>query len=98
MDGSSRRVLVWRELDSPECLELVMKGKKIVSSSWGLETVIERAAMDGAMREVLVQGVGRSTGLTLDINRSNLDWILIDQDRLTISFTSLLTPLSTGHP
>ena len=37
-----------------------------------MEQVIERAAMDGTIREVLVQGVGRSTGLTIDINRSNL--------------------------
>lgn len=103
LDGSSRRVLVWRELDSPECLVVDTNGEKIVWSSWGLEPVIERAALDGSIREVLVQGVGRSTGLTIDINRSNLYWT--DQDRLTISFTSLLTPLSsvttilsTGHP
>ena len=38
LDGSSRRMRVWRDLDSPECLEVDMKGEKIVWSSWGLGT------------------------------------------------------------
>jgi hypothetical protein len=45
-EDSSRRVFVWRELKSHECLVVDMKGVKIVWSSWGLELVTERAALD----------------------------------------------------
>jgi len=103
LDGSNRRVLVWRELDSPECLVLDLVGERVVWSSWGLDPVIELAGMDGGERQVIVQGAGRSTGLTVDMDRSFLYWT--DQDMLTISMTSLLTPdstvttiLSSGHP
>lgn len=46
------------------------QGEKIVWFSWRLKPVIERAALDGSRREVIVQGVGRSTGLTIDTDKS----------------------------
>merc|ERR1719342_454845 len=59
--------------------------------------------MDGSDREKVVQGVGKSTGLSIDMENSNLYWT--DQDLLTISYTSLKSKVGTiyhikssGHP
>jgi len=103
LDGSHRRVLVWKDLDSPECLVIDWKREKIIWSSWGLKPVIEAATMNGADREIIVENVGRSTGLSIDIEQSFLYWS--DQDELTISYTNLeasgstvKTITSLGHP
>ena len=101
-DVVARRVLIWQDLESPECLALDFDSEKIIWSSWGKEPVLERSNMEGSEREVIVTSSGRATGLTVDNQRNLLFWT--DQDSLSISFTSLSSPghvdtlLQSGHP
>ena len=66
---SARRVIIWRDLESPECIVLDLDKDKVLWSSWGLEPVIERSNLDGSDREVVVTSGGRATGLTVDSAR-----------------------------
>lgn len=47
-------------------------------SDWGTSGRIERAAMDGSTRKVLINKLGRSNGLTIDYIERRLYWIDID--------------------
>ena len=49
LDGSSRRVLLWQNLDSPECI-VVRPGQGLLWSSWGDTPLIEAAGLDGRNR------------------------------------------------
>ena len=88
----SRRVLIWKELDSPECL--VLDFLLEIWSSWGHEPVLERSNFDVSNREVIVTGSGRATGLTVDSDRKLLLWT--DQDGLRICYTALVSPGEVG--
>jgi hypothetical protein len=90
--GEVAMSVVWRELETPQCLVVNMKKEKIIWSSWGLEAVVERAVMDGSMSKGVGKGIRRSTGLSAHMSSSYLNWI--DQNRIAISFTSLLALLS----
>jgi len=99
---ATRRVLIWKELESPECLVLDLEAERIIWSSWGNQPLLESSNMDGTDREVIVTTSGRATGLTVDPNLQLLLWT--DQDSLSISYTSLTSPghvgvlYQSGHP
>ena len=97
-----RKVLIWQDLESPECIITDQVSEKIIWSAWGLDPVLERSNLDGSEREVIVRSGGRATGLTVDSARRLLLWT--DQDGLSISYTGLSHPgkvrslTSLGHP
>ena len=49
-------------------------------ADWGKDPVIERAAMDGSHRVVIMQNVGRANGLTIDFADSRLYWTDLDNN------------------
>ena len=69
LDGSNRRVLHWQNIDNPKSLAVDPVGGWIYWSTWGQDPVIERALLDGSARDILVEGEGRATGLTVHIDK-----------------------------
>ena len=53
-------------------------GSYMYWSDWGTSGRIERAAMDGSFRKVLINKLGRPNGLTIDYIERRLYWIDID--------------------
>lgn len=49
-------------------------------TSWGSKSVIERAAMDGTHRKVVVSNVGRAKSLTIDYAELRIYWVDIDNN------------------
>ena len=49
-------------------------------ADWGKDPVIERAALDGSHRVVIMQNVGRANGLTIDFADSRLYWTDLDSN------------------
>ena len=47
-------------------------------ADWGKDPVIERAALDGNYRTVIMRNVGRANGLTIDFGDSRLYWTDLD--------------------
>ena len=49
-------------------------------ADWGKDPVIERAALDGSHRVVIMQNVGRANGLTIDFADGRLYWTDLDSN------------------
>ena len=49
-------------------------------ADWGKDPVIERAALDGSYRTVIMRDVGRANGLTIDFADSRLYWTDLDEN------------------
>ncbi|XP_076815785.1 low-density lipoprotein receptor-related protein 6-like [Clavelina lepadiformis] len=80
MDRTSRRSIVWRDLDSPRCLALDPSNGYIYWSEWGTEPCIKRAEMDGSnVVQVVKKGItGRANSLTIDHEEQRLYWVDFD--------------------
>ncbi|XP_035692507.1 low-density lipoprotein receptor-related protein 6-like [Branchiostoma floridae] len=85
LDGSSRKVLVWQDLKSPWSLALDPAFGYMYWSAWSTEPKIERASMDGSNRLVLLDGVGRANGLTIDYQDRRLYWADLDNNLIESS-------------
>lgn len=75
IDGSSRKILIWQDLVNPYSLALNPGEGMMYWSIWGTNPRIERAAMDGSKRSIVVSKVHRASGLTVDFRDKRLFWI-----------------------
>lgn len=85
LDGSSRRVLLWRGLDDPRSLALDPSHRWMYWSDWGKVSRIERAALDGSQRTRLITKIGRANSLTIDHVDRRLYWTDIDSSLIESS-------------
>ena len=61
-------------------------------ADWGKDPVIERAALDGSYRVVVMRNVGRANGLTIDFADSRLYWTDLDSNVIeSAELTGMLT-------
>ncbi|KFM78305.1 Low-density lipoprotein receptor-related protein 6, partial [Stegodyphus mimosarum] len=78
LNGSSRKVLLWQNMDDPRALALDPSEGYMYWTDWGTSGRIERAAMDGSHRKVLIGKLGRPNSLTIDYAERRLYWIDIN--------------------
>uniref|UniRef100_A0AAY5F3Y8 Low density lipoprotein receptor-related protein 5 n=1 Tax=Electrophorus electricus TaxID=8005 RepID=A0AAY5F3Y8_ELEEL len=75
LDGTSRKVLFWQDLDQPRAIALNPAQRYMYWTDWGEEPRIERAGMDGSSRGVIVdQDIYWPNGLTIDLDEQKLYW------------------------
>lgn len=75
LDGSSRRVIVWRDVQNPRALIVDPPMGYMYWSDWGEDQArIERAALDGKRRIVLIADSGRVIALTVDSAGGRIYW------------------------
>ncbi|XP_028286130.1 low-density lipoprotein receptor-related protein 5 [Parambassis ranga] len=75
LDGTSRKVLFWMDLDQPRAIALNPAQRYMYWTDWGEEPRIERAGMDGSNRKVIVkEDIYWPNGLTIDLVEQKLYW------------------------
>ncbi|KAG7231033.1 hypothetical protein INR49_025063, partial [Caranx melampygus] len=75
LDGTSRKVLFWMDLDQPRAVALNPAQRYMYWTDWGEEPRIERAGMDGSNRKVIVNAdIYWPNGLTIDLVEQKLYW------------------------
>uniref|UniRef100_A0AAR2L875 Low density lipoprotein receptor-related protein 5 n=1 Tax=Pygocentrus nattereri TaxID=42514 RepID=A0AAR2L875_PYGNA len=75
LDGTSRKVLFWQDLDQPRAIALNPQQRYMYWTDWGEEPRIERAGMDGSSRKVIVEEeIYWPNGLTIDLTEQKLYW------------------------
>uniref|UniRef100_A0A8C7YW91 Low-density lipoprotein receptor-related protein 5 n=1 Tax=Oryzias sinensis TaxID=183150 RepID=A0A8C7YW91_9TELE len=75
LNGTSRKVLFWMDLDQPRAIALNPAQRYMYWTDWGEEPRIERAGMDGSRREVIVnEDIFWPNGLTVDLEEQKLYW------------------------
>uniref|UniRef100_W5KCE8 Low density lipoprotein receptor-related protein 5 n=1 Tax=Astyanax mexicanus TaxID=7994 RepID=W5KCE8_ASTMX len=75
LDGTSRKVLFWQDLDQPRAIALNPQQRYMYWTDWGEEPRIERAGMDGSSRRVIVEEeIYWPNGLTIDLEEQKLYW------------------------
>ncbi|XP_006642533.3 low-density lipoprotein receptor-related protein 5 [Lepisosteus oculatus] len=75
LNGTSRKVLFWQNLDQPRAIALDPAHGYMYWTDWGEEPRIERAGMDGSRREVIVDSdIYWPNGLTIDLEEQKLYW------------------------
>ncbi|XP_058500814.1 low-density lipoprotein receptor-related protein 5 [Solea solea] len=75
LNGTSRKVLFWMDLDQPRAVALNPAQRYMYWTDWGEEPRIERAGMDGSNRKVIVnQDIYWPNGLTIDLLEDKLYW------------------------
>uniref|UniRef100_A0A672Q6C7 Low-density lipoprotein receptor-related protein 5-like n=1 Tax=Sinocyclocheilus grahami TaxID=75366 RepID=A0A672Q6C7_SINGR len=75
LDGTSRKVLFWQDLDQPRAIALNPAHRYMYWTDWGEEPRIERAGMDGSSRQIIVQKqIYWPNGLTIDLEEQKLYW------------------------
>jgi low density lipoprotein receptor-related protein 5/6 len=83
LDGSSRKILISRDLDEPRDIALDPVHGWMYWSDWGESARIERAWMDGSHRSVIVsEEVGWPNGIALDVGLQHLYFCDAKQDRI----------------
>nr|XP_050041186.1 low-density lipoprotein receptor-related protein 6-like isoform X1 [Dermacentor andersoni] len=78
LDGSHRKVLLWRDLDQPRAIALVPTDGLLFWTDWGDVPKIERASMDGNLttRKVIVrEDIFWPNGLTVDYEARRIYWV-----------------------
>uniref|UniRef100_A0A8C8JNS3 EGF-like domain-containing protein n=1 Tax=Oncorhynchus tshawytscha TaxID=74940 RepID=A0A8C8JNS3_ONCTS len=75
LDGTSRKVLFWLDLDQPRAIALNPAHCYMYWTDWGEEPRIERAGMDGSNRKIIVEvDIYWPNGLTIDLDEQKLYW------------------------
>uniref|UniRef100_A0AAY4BQ39 EGF-like domain-containing protein n=1 Tax=Denticeps clupeoides TaxID=299321 RepID=A0AAY4BQ39_9TELE len=75
LDGTSRKVLFWQDLDQPRAIALNPAHRHMYWTDWGEEPRIERAGMDGSSRKIIVEvDIYWPNGLTIDLEEQKLYW------------------------
>ena len=83
LNGTHRLVLINSELESPRAIVLYPAKGLMFWTDWGRNPKIERAAMDGSARTVLVNKtmfgskkvIGWPNGLTIDYGKDMIYWV-----------------------
>ncbi|KAG8222032.1 hypothetical protein J437_LFUL003952 [Ladona fulva] len=87
LDGASRRALIWEALEEPRSIVLDPQEGFMYWTDWKrnsrmekpiMEGRIEKSAMDGSKRTVLIGRLGRANGLTIDFADRRLYWTEFD--------------------
>ncbi|KAG7329468.1 hypothetical protein KOW79_007642 [Hemibagrus wyckioides] len=75
LDGTSRKVLFWQDLDQPRAIALNPAQRYMYWTDWGEEPRIERSGMDGSSRKVIIEeDIYWPNGLTIDLDEQKLYW------------------------
>ncbi|GFU58759.1 low-density lipoprotein receptor-related protein 5 [Nephila pilipes] len=97
LNGLHRKVLLYQNMDDPRSLVLDPAEGYIYWSDWGTSGRIERAALDGSYRRVLIGKVGRANALTIDYIDQRLYWIDLDSKKIESSDLSDLNPCAINN-
>lgn len=73
MDGSSRRILLWKGIEEPRSLVLEPRKGYMYWCEWPSDS-IRRAALDGSDLITIISGANRASGLTIDPDNRRLYW------------------------
>uniref|UniRef100_A0A3B1J6C8 Low density lipoprotein receptor-related protein 4 n=1 Tax=Astyanax mexicanus TaxID=7994 RepID=A0A3B1J6C8_ASTMX len=85
LNGSMRKVLIWRNLDSPRAIALYHE-MYMYWTDWGEHAKLERAGLDGSDRVVLISNnLGWPNGLAVDKAGSQLLWADAHTERIEAS-------------
>lgn len=85
LNGNHRKVLIWKELESPRGIAINYDSGYLFWSDWGSNPKIERSNMDGEQRtKIVTKNVIWPNSLTIDVNRKLLYWV--DAQFKTIEF------------
>ncbi|KAB1251609.1 Low-density lipoprotein receptor-related protein 5, partial [Camelus dromedarius] len=75
LNGTSRKVLFWQDLDQPRAIALDPAHGYMYWTDWGETPRIERAGMDGSTRKIIVDSdIYWPNGLTIDLEEQKLYW------------------------
>ncbi|XP_050708950.1 low-density lipoprotein receptor-related protein 4-like [Eriocheir sinensis] len=76
LDGSSRRPLIWTNLQKPRGLLVHPHKNLLIWTDWGSNPRIERAFLDGSGRQVVIgEGLHWPNGITIDYPTETLYWV-----------------------
>ena len=76
MDGSTRKIIIWTDLDHPRAITVHSSLNYIFWTDWGDVPKIERAAVDGSARTTIVHSdLGWPNGIVLDEEAGILYWV-----------------------
>lgn len=93
LNSTSRRVLVWQELESPQSIAVYPERGYMYWSDWTLNQSprIDVARLDGLERRTLATGtgVGRAASLTIDYGAKRLYWVDIDRSHIVYCVLTL---------
>uniref|UniRef100_A0A8D1P075 EGF-like domain-containing protein n=1 Tax=Sus scrofa TaxID=9823 RepID=A0A8D1P075_PIG len=104
LNGTSRKVLFWQDLDQPRAIALDPAHGYMYWTDWGETPRIERAGMDGSSRKVIVDSdIYWPNGLTIDLEEQKLYWAdaklsFIHRANLDGSFRQKVVEGSLTHP
>ncbi|XP_030743400.1 low-density lipoprotein receptor-related protein 5 [Echinops telfairi] len=104
LNGTSRKVLFWQDLDQPRAIALDPAHGYMYWTDWGEMPRIERAGMDGSTRRVIVDSdIYWPNGLTIDLDEHKLYWAdaklsFIHRANLDGSFRQKVVEGSLTHP
>ncbi|KAF5920898.1 hypothetical protein HPG69_016696 [Diceros bicornis minor] len=104
LNGTSRKVLFWQDLDQPRAIALDPAHGYMYWTDWGETPRIERAGMDGSTRKIIVDSdIYWPNGLTIDLEERKLYWAdaklsFIHRANLDGSFRQKVVEGSLTHP
>ncbi|KAG3284511.1 LDL receptor related protein 5 [Ictidomys tridecemlineatus] len=104
LNGTSRKVLFWQDLDQPRAIALDPAHGYMYWTDWGETPRIERAGMDGSTRKIIVDSdIYWPNGLTIDLEEQKLYWAdaklsFIHRANLDGSFRQKVVEGSLTHP
>ncbi|NWS27481.1 LRP5 protein, partial [Polioptila caerulea] len=104
LNGTSRKVLFWQDLDQPRAIALDPAHGYMYWTDWGETPRIERAGMDSSMRKIIVDSdIYWPNGLTIDLDEQKLYWAdaklsFIHRANLDGSFRQKVVEGSLTHP
>lgn len=104
LNGTSRKVLFWQDLDQPRAIALDPAHGYMYWTDWGEAPRIERAGMDGSTRKIIVDSdIYWPNGLTIDLEEQKLYWAdaklsFIHRANLDGSFRQKVVEGSLTHP
>ena len=90
LDGRVRRVLIWKDLDSPRSIVIHYSSGYMFWTDWGPVTKIERADMDGSKRSLLFDtDLGWVNGLAIYETKLGPKLIWVDSKRHTLEMADM---------
>ncbi|XP_048340184.1 low-density lipoprotein receptor-related protein 5 isoform X2 [Sphaerodactylus townsendi] len=104
LNGTSRKVLFWKDLDQPRAIALDPANGYMYWTDWGETPRIERAGMDSSARKIIVDSdIYWPNGLTIDLEEQKLYWAdaklsFIHRANLDGSFRQKVVEGSLTHP
>ncbi|XP_042302506.1 low-density lipoprotein receptor-related protein 5 isoform X1 [Sceloporus undulatus] len=104
LNGTSRKVLFWQDLDQPRAIALDPAHGYMYWTDWGETPRIERSGMDSSVRKIIVDSdIYWPNGLTIDLEEQKLYWAdaklsFIHRANLDGSFREKVVEGSLTHP